>query len=305
MLVQGSRTAGSDAARRPGAGRRLGRGRRDHRRLGLRLSAAAPPEARPPHRRSRPCKTRRRPPATRRPRGRRSLHGDGRDKDTGSRSPGPTVVVRRSVYSGTRTGCSRRPGTPPRRRHVHPQIPAGAGRRAPLYIELDVEHPATPPGPVRLLPGDDPEERDARRAPLLRDHRDAPGEPITGRVETPEGEPAEGVELLAYSRTDKLPKGEYEYGSFARTKTDAEGRFRLPITTPGRAVYWVLPRAYAPELYLLADGKRGDLGTITLRKGRDRDRPGFRRPRASRCRACSSRPTGSAGAGRSSRRSES
>jgi hypothetical protein len=94
-----------------------------------------------------------------------------------------------------------------------------------------------------------------------------PAEPITGRVETPEGEPAAGVELLAYSRTDKLPRGQFEYGSFAKAKTDAEGKFRLPITTPGRGVYWVLPKAYAPELHLIADGKRGDLGTITLKKG--------------------------------------
>ena len=84
-----------------------------------------------------------------------------------------------------------------------------------------------------------------------------PAQPITGRVETPEGEPAAGVEVLAYSRTDKLTKGQFEYGSFARAKTDAEGKFRLPITTPGRAVYWVLPKAYAPELHLLPDGKRG------------------------------------------------
>ena len=94
-----------------------------------------------------------------------------------------------------------------------------------------------------------------------------PAQPITGRVETPEGEPAAAVEALAYSRTDKLPKGKFEYGSFAKAKTDAEGKFRLPITTPGQAVYWLLPKAYAPELHALADGKRGDIGTITLKKG--------------------------------------
>jgi hypothetical protein len=94
-----------------------------------------------------------------------------------------------------------------------------------------------------------------------------PAAPITGRVETPDGNPAAGVELLAYSVTDKLPKGQFEYGSFARARTDAEGRFRLPITTPGRAVYWLLPRPYAPELHALPDGKRGDLGTFTLKPG--------------------------------------
>jgi len=92
-----------------------------------------------------------------------------------------------------------------------------------------------------------------------------PARPITGRVETPEGEPAAGVVVLAYSRTDK--GGQLEYGSFARAETDAQGRFRLPITTPGQAAYWVLPKNYAPELYVVPVGKRGDIGTTTLKKG--------------------------------------
>src|SRR5262249_35410791 len=92
-----------------------------------------------------------------------------------------------------------------------------------------------------------------------------PAKPITGRVETPEGGPAQGVVVLAYSRTDK--KGAFEYGSFARAGTDAQGRFRLPITTPGQAAYWVLPRNHAVELFVVPDGKRGDMGTITLKKG--------------------------------------
>jgi Carboxypeptidase regulatory-like domain len=71
--------------------------------------------------------------------------------------------------------------------------------------------------------------------------------------------------VLAYSRTDK--GGALEYGSFARAETDAQGRFRLPITTPGQAAYWFLPKDYAVELYLVPDGKRGDMGTITLKKG--------------------------------------
>ncbi len=73
--------------------------------------------------------------------------------------------------------------------------------------------------------------------------------------------------VLAYSRTDKVSRGEFEYGSFARAITDPQGRFRLPITTPGQGVFWVLPKAYAPELHILPDGKRGDIGIVTLKKG--------------------------------------
>ena len=32
-------------------------------------------------------------------------------------------------------------------------------------------------------------------------------------------------------------------------------------------MYWVLPKDYAPELHVVPDGKRGDIGTITLKKG--------------------------------------
>jgi hypothetical protein len=137
-----------------------------------------------------------------------------------------------------------------------------------LYIELDVEHPhyATRAGFGYALSMTRKNEKLGER-PFFETIEMRPAELITGRVETPEGEPAAGVELLAYSRTDKLPRGQFEYGSFAKAKTDAEGKFRLPITTPGRGVYWVLPKAYAPELHLIADGKRGDLGTITLKKG--------------------------------------
>src|SRR5262249_32844557 len=50
------------------------------------------------------------------------------------------------------------------------------------------------------------------------------------------------------------------------TKTDAQGRFRLPLVTPGWAVVWVLPEEYVPSTHVIKD-KRGDLGTFTLRTG--------------------------------------
>src|SRR5581483_11153432 len=89
---------------------------------------------------------------------------------------------------------------------------------------------------------------------------------ISGVVETPEGKPAAGVKVLAYSNTD-TPQG-FEYGSFTDTKTDANGRFRLWLTTPGPAVFWILPQEFAPSTHVLQDSnKRGDLGRFTLQPG--------------------------------------
>jgi hypothetical protein len=195
--------------------------------------------------------------------------GTVKDKDTGKPITGATVVVRRSVSRSEENRVIQET------RHTTGAdgtysftIPPEQVAEPRLYIELDVEHPsyATRAGFGYALSMTRKNEGLNER-PFFETIEMRAAEPISGRVETPEGEPAAGVELLAYSRTDKLSQGQFEYGSFARAKTDAEGKFRLPITTPGRGVYWVLPKAYAPELHLLADGKRGDLGTITLKKG--------------------------------------
>jgi protocatechuate 3,4-dioxygenase beta subunit len=237
---------------------------------GLRLSAAAPAGAEDPAKEVQAVKDAAKPPGDTKDSG-ETLHYTGtvRDKDTGKPIARATVVVRRSIYRSeenrvlqetrhTTAADGTYSFTIPPEQHASPY----------LYIELDVEHSeyATRAGFGYALSMTRKNEKLNER-PFFETIELRPARPITGRVETPEGEPAAGVELLAYSRTDKLTRGEFEYGSFAKAKTDAQGRFRLPITTPGRAVYWVLPKAYAPELHLLPDGKRGDIGTITLKKG--------------------------------------
>ncbi len=191
------------------------------------------------------------------------------DKDTGKPIAGATVVVRRSVSKAdeNRVLQESRHTTGADGTYSFTIPPEQVAERL-LYIELDVEHPdyATRAGFGYALGMTRKNEKLGER-PFFERIEMRPAAPITGRIETPEGKPAAGVELLAYSRTDKLLDRPFEYGSFAKAKTDAEGKFRLPITTPGRAVYWVLPKAYAQELYLLPDGKRGDLGTITLKNG--------------------------------------
>jgi protocatechuate 3,4-dioxygenase beta subunit len=237
---------------------------------GLRLNAAAPPEAPAPAKEVKAEQDVAKTPGDPKPSGETlNYTGTVRDKDTSKPIVGATVVVRRSVYKSEENRVLQET------RHTTGAdgtysftIPPEQVAEPHLYIELDVEHPdyATRAGFGYALNMTRKNEKLNER-PFFETIEMRPARPITGRVETPEGEPAAGVEVLAYSRTDKISKGEFEYGSFARATTDAEGRFRLPITTPGRAVYWVLPKAYAPELYLLAEGKRGDLGTITLKKG--------------------------------------
>jgi protocatechuate 3,4-dioxygenase beta subunit len=228
-------------------------------------------------------KSRRETPASNQPRGKdkekgkekeevkgETLHYTGRvvDKDTDKPIAGATVVVRRSILTSSQAENRVLQET----RHTTGAdgtysftIPPEQASDRYLYIELDVEHPdyATRAGFGYALSMTRKNEKLNER-PFFETIEMRPAKPITGRVETPEGSPAAGVELLAYSRTDK---GHFEYGSFARAKTDAEGRFRLPITTPGKGVFWILPKAYAPELHVLPDGKRGDLGTFTLKRG--------------------------------------
>src|SRR5262249_53720880 len=136
-----------------------------------------------------------------------------------------------------------------------------------LYIELDVEHPDYAPQKrfgyalSMILKNEKLGGRPFFESVELR-----PAKPVTGLVRTPEGKPAAGVKILSYSVTSNRPQGTFEYGSFAETRTDDSGTFRLPLVTPGWAVMWVLPEQYVPTTHVLKD-KRGDLGTFNLQTG--------------------------------------
>ena len=200
-----------------------------------------------------------------------TLHYSGvvKDKDTDKPIAGAIVTVRRSILrsSENRVLQETRHTTGIDGRYSF-TIPPEQYSSPYLYIELDVEHPdyATRDRFGYAL-GMTRKNEKLNERPFFETIELRPAQPITGRVETPEGKPAAGVVVLAYSRTDKVSRGDFEYGSFARAETDAQGRFRLPITTPGQAAYWVLPKDYAVELFVVPKGKRGDMGTITLKKG--------------------------------------
>jgi beta-lactamase regulating signal transducer with metallopeptidase domain len=195
--------------------------------------------------------------------------GTVKDKDTDKPIAGARVTMRRSVLSSreNRVLEESKHVTGPQGTYSFTIPPEQVAERL-LYIELDVEHPnyATRSGFGYALGMTRKNEKLGER-PFFETIELRPAEPISARVETPDGGPAAGVEILAYSRTDKLTKNNFEYGSFARATTDAMGRFQLPITTPGQGVFWILPKAYAPQMHVLADGKRGELGTFTLKKG--------------------------------------
>ncbi|WP_165232574.1 M56 family metallopeptidase [Aquisphaera insulae] len=200
-----------------------------------------------------------------------TLHYKGivKDKDTGKPIAGATVVVRRSVNSSLESRVLEEShhttavdGT------YEFTVPPDQAAERLLYIELDVTHPeyATRAGFGYSLGMTRKNEKLGER-PFFESIELRPAKPVTGKVETPEGKPAVNVELLAYSRISKLPQGQFEYGSFARTKTAEDGSFRLPITTPGDGIVWILPTDFAPEMHVLGEGQRGDLGTFRLKPG--------------------------------------
>jgi hypothetical protein len=191
------------------------------------------------------------------------------DKVTSKGIEGATVTVRRSVYGdhiGTKIIQETKHKTNSEGKYSFTIPPEQAAERY-LYIELDVE-----------APGYAPRKHFGYSFAMIRKNEKMGGRPffenvdmraakeITGRLETPDGKPAAGVKVLAYSNADK--QDGFEYGSFADTKSDAEGRFRLWLVTPGPAVFWILPRDYAPSTHVLPDStKRGDLGRFTLQPG--------------------------------------
>jgi beta-lactamase regulating signal transducer with metallopeptidase domain len=203
-----------------------------------------------------------------------ALHYSGKvfDKDTKKGIAGATVTVRRSLY-----------GDPERKepnfiveesKHKTDAegkyqfvIPSDQVAERYLYIELDVEAPGYAPRKhfgyalSMILKNEKLGGRPFFESVDLR-----PAQEITGMLRTPDDKPAPGVKVMAYSNTDKKSE-EFEYGSFADTRTDADGRYRLWIITPGPAYVWFLPTQFVPETHILKNNKRGDMGAFTLHDG--------------------------------------
>jgi beta-lactamase regulating signal transducer with metallopeptidase domain/protocatechuate 3,4-dioxygenase beta subunit len=202
------------------------------------------------------------------------LHYVGRvtDKENGKPIAGAVVTVRRSLYGDPEVKqddqvleATRHPTDAEGKYRF--TIPAAQSSKRYLYIELDVEAPDYAPrkGFGYALSMIRKNEKLGGR-PFFEHVELWPGKAITGRLLTPAGEPAVGVRVLSYSNTDR--RGDrFEYGSFADARSDAEGRFRLTLITPGPAVFWLLPEKFAPSTHAVKEGVRGDLGTFTLQPG--------------------------------------
>jgi beta-lactamase regulating signal transducer with metallopeptidase domain len=193
------------------------------------------------------------------------------DKDTDKNIPGATVTVRRSVYGDhlpSKILEESKHTTNAEGKYTFTIPPEQAAERY-LYIELDVEAPGYAPRShfgYSFAMIQKNEKRGGR--PFFENVDLRPAKEITGLVETPDGKPAPGIKVMAYSNTSKTKAGEFEYGSFAEAKTDKDGHFRIWIITPGPAVFWILPDKFAPSTHVIKDPtKRGDMGRFVMNPG--------------------------------------
>ncbi|MBI2826518.1 MAG: carboxypeptidase regulatory-like domain-containing protein [Planctomycetia bacterium] len=90
--------------------------------------------------------------------------------------------------------------------------------------------------------------------------------PLTGRVISPDGTPLADVAVLGYSKTGVEKPGEFEYGSFAKARSAADGTFRLNFVEGGPSVFWIVPEKHAPR-QILSGTKRGDWGDVRMEAG--------------------------------------
>jgi beta-lactamase regulating signal transducer with metallopeptidase domain len=91
-----------------------------------------------------------------------------------------------------------------------------------------------------------------------------PAEPVTGIVADPDGHPLAGVPMLAYSKASAEDYS--DYGSFFRTETDAEGRFRINAVKGGPCIFWIVPEEFAPQQHVIGN-KRGSQGVLRMEAG--------------------------------------
>jgi hypothetical protein len=211
-----------------------------------------------------------------------ALHYTGKVKeiDTGRPIAGATVTVRRSILDPNqgRTNLDETRHTTDGDGVYSFTIPPEQAGARDLRIEVDVEHPdyATGDGFRSTLSSIRKSEKMGGR-PAFENIECWPSKPIVGHVERPDGSPAEGVSILAYSRSGEVKPG-YAFetlqafetrSSFSRATTDEAGKFKIKVATPGLGVFWILPRGFAGEQHglPLVRGPKGHVGRFTLRPG--------------------------------------
>jgi hypothetical protein len=209
-------------------------------------------------------------------------HYAGKVKEIGTGRPiaGATVTVRRSIFDpnqGSKILQETKHTTGGDGVYSFTITPEQSVVRD-LRIEVDVEHPgyATRAEFRSTLSNIRKNEKLGER-PAFENIECWPSKPIIGHIERPDGSPAEGVSILAFSRSGEVKPGNavetrqtFETrSSFSRAKTDQTGKFEVNVATPGLAVFWILPRGFAGELHRLplVRGPKGHVGRFTLRPG--------------------------------------
>jgi beta-lactamase regulating signal transducer with metallopeptidase domain len=191
------------------------------------------------------------------------VHGRISDHDTGQPIAGATVVVRRreALAGHSRVLQESLHRTDVNGEYAFSLLPRQLASPW-LYLEIDAEHPqyAAKCGVSCSL-------NDVRRVKATPDARPdfaairlRRGETATAVVESVDGRPVAGLDVVAYSSSDGRP---WLQGSFSRARTDAEGRFRIVLASSGDSVICLLPPNSVPLLCVVHQ-RRGDLGRFRI-----------------------------------------
>ncbi|TWU21967.1 carboxypeptidase regulatory-like domain-containing protein [Bythopirellula polymerisocia] len=93
-----------------------------------------------------------------------------------------------------------------------------------------------------------------------------PGKAITGTVVSPAGEPLADVTISMCSAPYLADSYSYGRGTFDKTSTDANGKFRLVLPNSGDGVVWIEPEQYSPQAFRIGD-RQEDWGLLTMHRG--------------------------------------
>ena len=212
-----------------------------------------------------------------------TLNYTGKVKEIGTGKPiaGATVVVRRSIHKpdNEKTILQETRHTTDADGDYSFTIPPEQVAERSLYIELDVEHPdyATQAGFGDGLAFIRQEEAKGQR-PFFTNISLRPAKPIFGRVETPDGMPAQGVEILVFSRAGEVQPGPLE--SWLACPGHDGSRWSLP-----RPDHDARPGGILDHAEGFRPGDARDLGreargtrNVPPQEGHDPEGPGLRHP---------------------------
>ena len=142
-------------------------------------------------------------------------------------------------------------------------VPPDQAAEGALYIEITAEHPHYTRYYGGYSFGMIRENEKFGQRPFFENLALMPAEKISGVVVTPDGKPAAGVMMKAFSMPSKE---DHEHHSWADVTTDRQGHFQINVAKGGEAVFWIVPKDYVPSTHV-AHTKRGDFGRFVLEKG--------------------------------------